>query len=72
VLFFAVEPRTCLASAQYPPLMAPLVDSTRDASLFSYKSSWQVLGPFQIGTRGTLTIHTALFYVSEQACVIFD
>lgn len=35
-------------------MMASLPHSSNNAGLFSYKSTWQVLGPFQIGTRGTL------------------
>ncbi|KAH7089554.1 hypothetical protein FB567DRAFT_590365 [Paraphoma chrysanthemicola] len=39
------------SSAQYGPLMAPLAHQPRQSSLFSFNSTWQVLGPFQIGTR---------------------
>ncbi|KAH7392819.1 hypothetical protein BKA66DRAFT_456959 [Pyrenochaeta sp. MPI-SDFR-AT-0127] len=38
-------------AAQYGPLMAPIVSRTLNSSLFSINSTWQVLGPFQIGTR---------------------
>ncbi|KAF2826244.1 hypothetical protein CC86DRAFT_293338 [Ophiobolus disseminans] len=31
--------------------MAPLEDSADDPALFAYGGTWQVLGPFQIGTR---------------------
>ncbi|KAF1844656.1 uncharacterized protein K460DRAFT_282820 [Cucurbitaria berberidis CBS 394.84] len=31
--------------------MAPLVSRKDNSSLFSFNSTWQVLGPFQIGTR---------------------
>ncbi|KAH8716837.1 hypothetical protein GQ44DRAFT_688581 [Phaeosphaeriaceae sp. PMI808] len=31
--------------------MAPLVDQPHNSTLFSFSSTWQVLGPFQIGTR---------------------
>lgn len=41
----------CPASAQYAPLMAPLAKSSVDSALLAFSSTWQVLGPFQIGTR---------------------
>ncbi|KAF2854976.1 hypothetical protein T440DRAFT_495630 [Plenodomus tracheiphilus IPT5] len=40
----------CHAS-YYDPLMAPLAGRQPRPSLFSFNSTWQVLGPFQIGTR---------------------
>ncbi|KAH4318194.1 hypothetical protein HBH64_135290 [Parastagonospora nodorum] len=37
-----------VGSAQYHPLMA---NDTQASSMFSFSSTWHVLGPFQIGTR---------------------
>lgn len=52
------------ASAQHvlPPherVMAPLGMREAPASL-SFSRSWQILGPFQIGTRGTAALHDPL------------
>jgi hypothetical protein len=51
-----VLPQICGASGQYGALMAPLANREREPSLFSFNSTWHVLGPFQIGTRGMLKI----------------
>jgi poly(3-hydroxybutyrate) depolymerase len=45
----------CHASG-YAPLMAPLASRKPETSLFSFNDTWQVLGPFQIGTRGASLI----------------
>ncbi|KAF1935470.1 hypothetical protein EJ02DRAFT_127236 [Clathrospora elynae] len=37
--------------SQYGPLITPLANGKHNSSLFSFNSTWQVLGPFQIGTR---------------------
>jgi hypothetical protein len=34
------------------PLTAPLEYGKHKSSIFSFNTTWQVLGPFQIGTRG--------------------
>lgn len=44
----------CHAS-EYGLLMAPLTSRKHNSTLFSFNSTWQVLGPFQIGTRGKVT-----------------
>jgi hypothetical protein len=42
-----------LHNTVYSPLMAaPPANEPRASSLFSFGSTWHVLGPFQIGTRG--------------------
>jgi hypothetical protein len=43
-------------ATEHGPLMAPLVSRQESASLFSFNDTWHVLGPFQIGTRGTSLI----------------
>jgi hypothetical protein len=45
----------CHASG-YGPLMASLASRKPSTSLFSFNDTWQVLGPFQIGTRGASSI----------------
>jgi hypothetical protein len=49
---FSILLQPCLGTAQYLPLMTPLDDSTRDPAVYTFGSTFQVLGPFQIGTRG--------------------
>jgi hypothetical protein len=49
-------PQICRAAGRYGALMAPLANHERDPSLLSFNSTWHVLGPFQIGTRGMLNI----------------
>jgi hypothetical protein len=50
--YFSILLQPCLGAAQYLPLMTPLDDSTRDPDVYTFGSTFQVLGPFQIGTRG--------------------
>jgi hypothetical protein len=49
------------SSAQYGPLMAPLAEEAHASSLFSFNSTWHVLGPFQIGTRGMSMLKQYIF-----------
>lgn len=48
-------------AAEHGPVVAPLhlVSRQESASLIVFNDTWHVLGPFQIGTRGTsLTVVT--------------
>jgi hypothetical protein len=58
--------RLCCGSEQYDSHLAPLASRPLEPSLFSINSTWQVLGPFQIGTRGKLD---SIFHLVDE-CVV--
>lgn len=52
-------------ASQYGPLMEPIARQNHTSPLFSFSTTWQHLGPFQIGTRGTLVV----FFVAPDVFV---
>ena len=46
--------------------IAPLAEQVDHASVFSFNNTWQILGPFQTGTRGTLIQIQAFKLLSDR------